>query len=118
MKERDDGLAPVTVRSQQQVESPTSNLVLPIRFVGHLKKATQTPSVKNCERWIAVNTAPIDILDFIDGQEGQELKILGDGQTSVQHTSNIKNNTAATKLLAVDIVYTFTMFDGCWVENE
>lgn len=110
-------LTPKIVQEQQQIEAPTQNLVLPTRFVGRLQKNIQTPSVKNVERWIAQNTVAIAILEFSNGQEGQEIKILGDGFTSVQNTVNIKTNTGATKLLAVGKVYTFTMFLGAWVEN-
>jgi hypothetical protein len=91
--------------------------VLPIRFVGELTVGAANPSVLNVERWKAANTGAINVTDFIDGQEGQEIKILGDGFTTVNHNVNIKTNTGANKLLAANKVYTFTRFGTLWVEN-
>lgn len=106
-----------TVTQQQQVEAPQSNLLLPIRFVGTLSRDSNNPSVKNVERWIAANTDPINIIDFRDGQDGQEIKILGDGVTTVNNNVKIKTNTAANKLLAPLKVYTFTKFEDVWIED-
>lgn len=105
-----------TVREQQQVEAPTSNLLLPVQYVGVLTKGSATPSILNCVRWKAMNTAPVNIVDFKNGQPGQEIKVLGDGFTTVNNNTKIKNNTGANKLLAVNKVYTWTKFDT-WVEN-
>lgn len=106
-----------TIREQQQVEAPQAQLVLPIRYVGTLTKGSVNPSVKNVERWKAINTGAINITDFREGQDGQEIKILGDGFTTVNHNTKINTNTGANKLLAANKVYTFTRFDGVWVEN-
>ena len=111
--------APFVPRTEQiNIEAQTQSFVLPTRFVGKLTKLSTTPSVKNVEGWITQNTAPITILNFVDGQLGQELKILGDGFTSVANNTTIKNNTGATKLLAIGKAYTFTLFDGVWIEDE
>lgn len=106
-----------TVREQQQVEAPQSHLLLPIRFVGTLTVGAINPSVKNVERWIAANTDPINITDFRDGQNGQEIKILGDGMTTVNNNIKIKTNTGAAKLLMPLKVYTFTKFEDVWIED-
>lgn len=116
MDEVKGNVLPVIVTQQQQVESPTANLVLPIRFIGKLKRASVTPSVKNVERWRADNTGAVTIVGFVDGQPGQEISILGDGFTSVANNASVKTNTGATKLLALNKVYRFTMFD-IWVED-
>lgn len=114
---RKSNIAPETVSRQQQIEAPQAQLVLPTRYIGNLKKASVTPSVKNVEHWKAVNTAAVTITDFLDGQDGQSLYILGDAHTTIANNANIKTNTAANKLLAALVVYHFTMFDGVWIEH-
>jgi hypothetical protein len=106
-----------TVTQQQQIEAPQSQLLLPKQFVGTLKANSNNPSVKNVTRWVAANTDPINIIDFRDGQDGQEIKILGDGVTTVNDNVKIKTNTGANKLLAPLKVYTFTKFFDVWIED-
>lgn len=105
-----------TIRDRQQVEAPTSNLLLPIQYVGTLTIGSATPSVKNCERWEAKNAGAVNIVDFKDGQPGQVIKVRGDGFTTVNHNVKVKNNTGANKLLAANKVYTWTKFD-IWIED-
>lgn len=76
-----------------------------------------TVNVLNITRLVFENTVATTVTNFIGGQEGQELKILGDGYTTLQHGTNIFTNTAANKLLATNKVYTFTKFSSGWVEN-
>lgn len=106
-----------TVTEQQQVEAQTSNLILPTQFVGSFSKLDTTPSVKNVRCWICQNVAPVSIVNFDDGQEGQTIKVLGDGQTSVDPAAGfIVTATGAVALMAAK-VYTFTMFNGIWYED-
>lgn len=74
-------------------------------------------NVLNITRIVFNNTTATTVTDFIGEQLGQELKILGDGYTTLQHGTNIFTNTAANKLLAVNKVYTFTKFSSGWIEN-
>jgi len=104
------------ITEQQQVEAQTSNLILPTQFVGHFPKGVTTPSVKNVRCWVCQNTAPVTITDFLDGQEGQTLKVLGDGNSSVQNGPNIVTASGAVALMA-NKVYTFTLFNGVWYED-
>lgn len=110
--------APRIIPEQVSTEGQVSNLQLPIRFKGNLKIGDTKPSVKNMERWKAVNTGAVTVTDFSNGQEGQHIMIRGDGHTTVSNNSNIKTNTGANKLLAADKVYSFVLFDGEWVEHS
>lgn len=76
-----------------------------------------TPSVLNQDYWECMNTGAVTITQFEYGYNLQTLKILGDGFTTIANNANIKTNTGANKLLAVNKVYTFTLFNGVWVEN-
>lgn len=102
-------------RFQDQVifEGTTEFLQIPIRrptkFVG------TTPNIFGNEYWKADNNGTIT--NFIKGAEGQTLRILGDGLTTVSHNTNIKTATAANELLNANVVYKFTLFDGIWYED-
>lgn len=76
-----------------------------------------TVNVLNITRVVFDNTTATTVTDFTGEQLGQEIKLLGDGYTTLQHGTNIFTNTAANKLLAVNKVYTFTKFSSGWIEN-
>lgn len=61
----------------------------------------------------------VTITNFSGGANGNVIKILGDGTTTVSNNANIKTNTGANKLLAANKIYTFTYFDSTklWVED-
>ena len=96
------------------VQFNTVPVELPQKFIA----TDTTPSVKNHRKWIANNAGATTVTQFDDGQNGQEIKILGDGFTTVANNANIKTNTAANKLLAANKVYTFVKFGTLWVEEE
>lgn len=96
-----------TVRLYQLIENP----IEVIDFV------PTTINVLNITRVELKNTTAVTVTNLIGSQEGQEVKILGDGYTTIQHGTNIFTNTAANKLLAVNKVYTFTKFSTGWIEN-
>lgn len=75
------------------------------------------PSVLNRVRLAFNNSGAISVTNLRYGQEGQEVKILGDGFTTLIHGTYIKTNTGANKLLAANKVYTFTLFNKLWIEN-
>lgn len=110
-------IVPTTVHEQQQVEAPQHQLVIPTRFVLDLKKDATLPSVKNVERIRAINESPVTIENFVDGQEGQHLLVLGDGFTTVQNNSRIITNNGADVLLDVNKVYTFVRYNNKWYEQ-
>lgn len=80
-------------------------------------KTVTTISVLNVTRIRCSNTGAVTVTNFTGGQQGQEIKFLGDGFTTVANNTAIKTNTAANKLLATNKVYTFTLFGTVWVEN-
>lgn len=106
-----------TIVEQQQVEAQTSNLILPTQYVGKFTKLDTTPSVKNVRCWICQNTVPVDITNFDDGQEGQTLKVLGDGNSSVDPAAGFIVTASGAVALMANKVYTFTKFNGVWYED-
>lgn len=80
--------------------------------------ASTTVSVLNISALNFANTSPVTVTNLLNGQEGQVIKILGDGNTTLDHGANILTNTGADKLLAANKVYTFTLFGTTWVEDE
>jgi hypothetical protein len=82
-----------------------------------LLKATSTPSVRAATVCKANGS---DITDFMQGSEGQSIKVMGDGVATVAYNANIKNNTIdnTPKLLKANTVYTFTLINGIWYEDE
>lgn len=108
---------PETIVREEIIEAPKTNFVLAKGFVPNLSGAT--PSVKNMVTAKLINSAPTNVTDLLDAQNGQIIKILGDGQsTFVHNTSVLCTNTGANKLLAVNIIYTFTSIGGVWYEDE
>ena len=93
---------PVRITSEQHFEAPRTDLVLPKRFVGRMPKKATTVSVKDVEHWMTQNTEAVTITDFTNGQEGQDLYILGDGFTTLTHGTNIFLIGTANLLLAVN----------------
>lgn len=96
-----------TVRFNQLIEQPIDSVELGVT----------TTNVLNITRLSFANTTATTVTNFTGGQEGQELKILGDGYTTLQHGTNIFTNTGANKLLSANKVYTFTKFPSGWIEN-
>ena len=96
---------------------PVTFLQLPKVFKGTLKPGSATPSVKHLEVMIAANTAPLTITNFPDGQDGQTIRIFGEGQTTVANNANIVTNTGANKLLAANKFYRFTLHNKVWYED-
>lgn len=97
----------------------------PIRINAGIERSSQnfapgdvTPNVKNHSYWICANSVSVTITQFDQGQDCQELNILGDGFTTIANNSNIKTNEGADKLLAVNTVYRFINYSNVWYESE
>lgn len=103
-----------SINEEYTFNAPVTFNVLPVEFVGTLTGTT--PSVKGGKRWKGKGSV-VTVTNFLYGAAGQEIKVLGDGATTVSHNTKIKTNTAANKLLATNKVYTFTLFDNVWIEN-
>jgi hypothetical protein len=76
-----------------------------------------TPSVLNITRIRFTNTGPIMVTNFDNGQEGQYIIVVGDGQTTVQNSPNIFTTSGANLLLANGRVYAFVRTLGVWREQ-
>ena len=76
-----------------------------------------TPNVLNATRLLLAATSATLLTNFLDGAEGQELVVFGDGNTTVQHGTNIFTNTGANKLLVSNRVYVFYHRNGKWYEH-
>lgn len=111
MPNQDNKLPGISDYIRDQVEVSQRHLLLPTSFVATIIAVTPTFSVKNLTRIQLQGSAPQNVTYFDNGQEGQELVILGDGQvTLIYDTTKIITNTTADKLLVLDTVYTFYMF--------
>jgi len=92
--------------------------LLPIEYVSDIIPGDTTPTVLNCKLFTLSNTAPLSITYFDDGADGQTIKLLGDGFTTLVNGTTLKTNTGANKLLLANIIYTLTLISGVWYENE
>lgn len=112
----DDRTLPQRITNETIQEAPRTLLALDKIFVGKLSGAT--PSVMNQTRFKGSNAGAVTVTQFKNGQEGQTIKILGDGNMTIQNGTNIITNTAADKLLELNVIYTFTLVETIWYENE
>lgn len=97
------------------IDAPADFKQLPKVYVGRMSGAT--PSVKNITRFKGVNTGAVTVTQFKNGSDGQTIRIVGDGQMTITNGANIKTNTGANKLLAVNKCYVFTLFSNVWIED-
>jgi hypothetical protein len=107
----------MTERKQQSQITEVSGfpVVIEKQYVRKFKDGDTTPSVKDVKK-CKCGTTVVTITDFDDAQDGQEIFILGNANTTVSHNANIKTNTGANKVLAADKVYIFVNFNGVWIE--
>ena len=109
-------ITPTRVTEEQIIESAQTKLVLDKIFVADIGTNT-TPDVSNLEVFKCTNIAPVTVTDFLHGQDGQPIRILGDGFTTLQHGTKIFTNTLANKLLLANMFYQFMNIDGIWYEQ-
>jgi hypothetical protein len=107
---------PTRIKGEAVFEDSQSHLVHSKVFKDKITSAT--PKVSNVTRFVCEHAGATTVTNFVGGAEGQTIKLLGHGNTTIEHNSLIKTNTGANKTLSADIVYTFTMFNGVWYENE
>ncbi len=62
----------------------------------------------NIELFKLTNAAPTNVATIQYGQDGQTIYLLGDGQTTLTLTGNIKTRTGGTMLLASGRIYGLT----------
>ena len=106
---------PARLTQRLNVESPSIPLVLEQQFISTL--VGTKPDVKNIQ-YTYSHTTPTTVTDFLHGQNGQEINILGNGNTTIAVTGNIVTNTGSSKLLLANLVYEFTFFGTKWYEGE
>ena len=74
-----------------------------------------TPNVANLEYFLS-HLSSVTVTNFKNGQEGQHLYILGNGNTTVTHGTNIFTSTSANKLLLANRMYHFIFHSAKWYE--
>lgn len=99
-----------------QIESPSTFMIDPTSFVGKIQIGDTTPSVLNVKRFITQNTDPTTITNFLNGQEGQEIVLLGDGNTTLEHGTNIFLIDEVDLLLATDKAYSLIRLNSKWYQ--
>ena len=107
---------PTRIEGEVQFDAATTSSVLEKRFTGRLTKASTTPSVKNCENWITQNTGAVTVTNFTEGQDGQRLHIVGDGQTTLKHGTKMFMQGGADLLLATNKAYMLLRINGFWYQ--
>lgn len=75
-----------------------------------------TPSALNVSSIKLENGSATTITNFTDGADGQLLTVVGDGNSTLTHGTNIFTSTGANKLLVADGVYQFLKVGGVWRE--
>lgn len=99
------------------IQAPVSHEILPFTIVDTFKSGVSTPNISHREIFKSPSSSTT-ITNFLGGQEGQTIKILGNGNLTVSNNANIKTNTGANKVLVANKVYTFTLIANVWYENE
>lgn len=104
---------PSRIQGEQSIESPQTRSILERKFWNTLQ--TATPNVLNKEYWISHSTATT-VTNFLKGSEGQDLYILGNGNTTVAHNTRIKNVSGVDLLLLADIIYHYKFCNNVWYQ--
>ena len=104
-----------TVHDEIEFLGPSTFFVLPRVFISRL--TFTTPDVSNVSVYES-HQASTTVTNFLNGAEGQTIRILGNGNTTISHNANIKTNTGANKVLAADKMYVFTLINGVWYEDN
>jgi hypothetical protein len=110
-----EGQLPEYVRHEKVIETPQRIHALPIVDIGKMKGAT--PSVSNLTIFKGSNTGPVTVTQFMNGQEGQVISILGDGNMTIANGALIKTNNGINKLLLINKIYRFTRISNVWYED-
>lgn len=97
-------------------EGGVAYLTLPEVNIDRTKNQTN-PNVANINLLVCENTTNITISNFRFGAQGQLLRVLGDGNTRVDETGNIRIHTGTTKLLQAEHIYRFTCYNNIWYED-
>lgn len=106
--------------NDKEVIGQTRESILPT-VVRQDTLSSTTPKVSNLRIIYFKNTAPLTVTNFVGGAEGQSIQLRGDAQTTIANNTNIVTNTGANKLLQLNLVYRFTLFNVSgtlkWLED-
>jgi hypothetical protein len=106
------------IESEQVINAQETRNALSKQFVRLAKLEDTSPSVMNVERLQFRNVTPTLVVNFDDGQEGQRVEILGDGNTTIQNNAKIITASGTDTLLDADVTYAFTRYtDGKWHQS-
>lgn len=100
-----------------EFEAPVRFLELIETPLETIPAAEATPSVLNNTKIVLSSIAPVNITNFVDGQEGQTIFVVGDGNSTLVHGTSIFTNSENDKLLNNGSVYIFTRVNGEWRET-
>jgi len=112
------------VRFDREITGQTREQILPT-VIQQAFSSASTPTtirVSNLRVIYCDNSSAIEVSNFTGGAELQTIALRGDGFTTVKNNSNIVTNTGADKVLSLNKVYRFTLFDNSgtlqWLEDE
>lgn len=106
------------IESEQVINAQETRNALAKQFIRKAKIGDTTPSVLNVERLEFRNSSALLVTAFDDGQEGQKIEVLGDGNTTVENNAKIVTAGGADLLLDEGAVYGFTRYsDGKWHQS-
>ncbi len=80
-------------------------------------KGIAVPNVSGLNMLVFNSTTPQNVTNFMGGADGQNLKVIGDGQTTVKNNTTIKTNVFGDKLLLA-VCYEFIYYNGIWYEQD
>ncbi len=104
-----------TYNEPVEFEAEVRFKVLPVVFVDKLKPSSVTPSVQNVTAFKA-GGAVVTITNFAKGQEGQVIRILGDGLTTIANNATIINLGGVSQLLLTGVVYSYILLSNVWYQ--
>ncbi len=105
------------IQEETIFDAPVQFNLIPRREWVPFLAGDTTPSVRNFEFCVTKNTGAVTVTFFDDGTNTQELRIIGDGFTTIANNANIKTNTGAAKLLVANKIYRFSLYNRVWVED-
>ena len=105
-------IAPEQVRHEINSEATSRQLILGTKLIGKIPVGVVQPKVTNVEFWQTQNTGAVLITNFLDGQDGQSLYLLGDGFTSLDYTT--MDVGIANLLLTNGLIYHLVRMNDRW----
>lgn len=111
------------VRVDREITGQTREQILPT-VISQVFKSASTPTmipVSNLRVIYCDNAGAIEVSNFTGGAKHQTIALRGDGVTVIKNNANIVTNTGVDKVLSLNKVYRFTLFDNSgtlqWLED-